>query len=129
MVLLTALPTLAQTRRRVSLDRTPATVRFVSTERCTPAIARQTLVRHAPAVLRCFDEARQRDPRPLSTVYTVDITLHLDAHGSVTIAAFDPPLLSRGLSACLADALLSWHQRGAVSRRATVRLQVTPALQ
>ncbi len=117
---------LAQPRHGPTLDQRPVTVELVATERCSADRARETLASHAPAVMRCFDEARARDARPLSTVRRVEVVVRLDARGAAEVTEFEPPLLSRGLSACLADALLSWRQSGPVSPRALVRLAVVP---
>lgn len=121
---LAAATAFAQPRHGPTLDQGPVTVQLVAVERCSGDRARETLVSHAPAVMRCFDEARRRDPRPLASVRRVEVLLRLDAHGGAEVTEFEPPLLSRGLSACLADALLSWRQSGPVSPRAAVRLAI-----
>lgn len=75
-----------------------------------------------PAVTRCVEQARVLDPASLAPLHHVDVVVNLTLGGRATAVAFDPPLLARGLSACLGAALLTWRQVGVVHPRASVYL-------
>jgi len=86
--------------------------------------ARRALVAHLPGIARCLADARLRDPGPLADVRTIDATLVLDRRGAAVSVEFVPPLLSRGLSACLAERLLDWSQGEPVGLGAQVVLRI-----
>jgi len=88
--------------------------------------ARATLAAHRPSIVRCLADARVRDPGPLASVRVIDATIALDRAGAAVSAEFDPPLLSRGLSACLAEGLLDWSQGAPVGSDALVVLRIAP---
>jgi hypothetical protein len=109
---------------------TPAPAALVRVQQASPARARTTLASHLPAIARCLADARTADPAPLARVPFIDATIALDREGAAVSVQFVPPLLSRGLSACLAESLLGWAQGGPAGPRGSVWLRIqggTPA--
>lgn len=95
-----------------------------STLRASPAQAAQELDRRRGAVMACVRRAEARDPERLAGLRRVLITLRLNRSGRAVNVSLDPPLLTPGLSECLADALLPWDQGGRPGLRAWVRLRL-----
>ncbi len=77
-----------------------------------------------PAVVRCLDAARARDPAGFPSSRSVEVVIGLAAGGRAQAVEFDPPLTALGLSACLGDALLTWRQPGNTQPRASVYLRL-----
>ena len=102
----------------------PVNLRLLRAERASVADARLALPTLLPAVSRCFDRARSDDPAALADLRRVDVVLSLTLGGRATAVEFDPPLVARGLSACLGDALLTWRQAGVTHPRASVYLSL-----
>lgn len=126
-LLLAASPAAAQGRAR--RHRRPpraftglVNLRLLGTERVSPSDAGRALPTVLPAVTRCVEQARSVDPAALAGIRRVDVVLRLTTGGRATAAEFDPPLLARGLSACLGSALLTWRQAGVSHPRAAVHL-------
>jgi hypothetical protein len=94
-------------------------------QRASAARARSTLATHLPAITRCLDAARATDPGPLAAVRFIDATLPLDRAGAAVSVEFVPPLLSRGLSACLAETLLDWSMGAPAGPDGVVVLRIT----
>lgn len=127
-LLLAASPLSAQGRRRrhrppprATASR-PIDLRLLRTERASAASASLALPTMLPAVTRCIEQARAVDPAALGSIRHVDVVVSLTLGGRATAVTFDPPLLARGLSACLGDALLTWRQPGVTHPRASVYL-------
>ena len=97
-------------------------LRLLGVEHVPASEARLALPTVLPAVTRCLDEARARDPAPVAALRRIDVVLHLAPSGRATSVEFDPPLLARGLSACLGSALLTWRQAGVRHPRASLHL-------
>ncbi len=53
-------------------------------------------------------------------------TVRLRGDGTAEVVVIDPPLRARGLSQCIAEALLGWQQAGVVRPRAWVELRLAP---
>lgn len=127
-LLVAASPLSAQGRRRrhrppprATASR-PVDLRLLRTERASAASAALAIPTMLPGVDRCIERARAVDPASLATIRRVDVVVSLTLGGRATAVTFDPPLLARGLSACLGDALLSWRQPGVTHPRASVYL-------
>lgn len=90
----------------------------------SPASARREAQRHGPAVRACMEAAWRRDAAAMGGLRLVIATVRLRAGGGAEVVALDPPLRTRGLSQCLAEALLGWQQPGPVRPRAWVELAV-----
>lgn len=127
-LLVAASPLSAQGRRRrhrppprAAASR-PVDLRLLRTERASAASAALALPTMLPAVTRCIEQARAVDPASVATIRHVDVVVSLTLGGRATAVTFDPPLLARGLSACLGDALLTWRQSGVIHPRASVYL-------
>ena len=88
----------------------------------SPAAARREAQRHGPAVRACMEAAWRRDAAAMGALRLVIATVRLRAGGDAEVVALDPPLRTRGLSQCLAEALLGWQQPGPVRPRAWVEL-------
>ena len=88
----------------------------------SPAAARREAQRHGPAVRACMEAAWRRDAAAMGALRLVIATVRLRAAGDAEVVALDPPLRTRGLSQCLAEALLGWQQPGPVRPRAWVEL-------
>jgi len=126
-LLVAASPLAAQGRRRrhrppprATASR-PVDLRLLRTERASAAASSLALPTMLPAVIRCVEQARSVDPAALATIRRV-VVVSLTLGGRATAVTFDPPLLARGLSACLGDALLTWRQPGVIHPRASVFL-------
>lgn len=100
----------------------PIELRLLGVERASAIEARLALPTVLPAITRCFDQARALDPAALADLRRVDVVLRLSPAGRAAAAEFDPPVLARGLSACLGDAFLTWRQARVARPRASVRL-------
>ncbi|MDO9019488.1 MAG: hypothetical protein Q8S73_45650 [Deltaproteobacteria bacterium] len=114
-----------RTRRHRPPPRSPAgpvELRLLRVERASAVEARLALPTVLPAVTRCLDHARALDPGPLSTLRRVDVVLRLSLAGRASAVELDPPVLARGLSACLGDAFLTWRQSRVSHPRASVHL-------
>ena len=94
------------------------------TQRANPAHAERELSRRRAGLLSCFLRAQSSDAQRLSGLRRVLITVWLGRGGRATTVRLDPPLLSPGLSECVADALLPWDQGGRPRPRAWVRLRL-----
>jgi len=105
----------------------PPAVTVVRVQRASAARARVTLAAHVPVIARCLADARAADPAPLTRVRFIDATLALDRQGAAVSVQFVPPLLSRGLSACLAESLLNWSQGAPAGPGAVVLLRIAGA--
>lgn len=90
----------------------------------SPAAARREAQRHGPAVRACMEAAWRRDAAAMGALRRVVATVRLRAAGDAEVVALDPPLRTRGLSQCLAEALLGWQQSGPVRPGAWVALAV-----
>lgn len=126
-MLLVASPLAAQghARRHRPPPRTPPgpiALRLLRAERASAADASLALPTVLPAITRCVDLARGVDPAGLAGLRRVDVVVSLTLGGRATAVEFDPPLVARGLSACLGDALLTWRQSGVSHPRASVYL-------
>jgi hypothetical protein len=99
-------------------------LRVLRVERASTEGARLAAPTVLPAVARCLDAARADDPAGLPTVRSIDVVIGLAAGGRAQAVEFDPPLLARGLSACLGGALLTWRQPGTTRPRASVYLRL-----
>lgn len=99
-------------------------LRVLRVERASVEGARLAVPTVLPAVVRCLDLARANDPAGLPTTRRVEVVVGLQAGGRAASVEFDPPLLARGLSACLGEAMLSWRQPGATRPRASVYLSL-----
>lgn len=99
-------------------------LRVLRVERASAEGARLAVPTVLPAVARCLDLARANDPAGFPTFRRVEVELGLAAGGRAQSVEFDPPLLARGLSACLGGALLTWRQPGATRPRASVYLSL-----
>ncbi len=71
-----------------------------------------------------MEAAWRRDAAAMGALRLVIATVRLRAAGDAEVVALDPPLRTRGLSQCLAEALLGWQQPGPVRPRAWVELAV-----
>ncbi len=100
----------------------PVDLRLLRTQRASATDAARAMATMLPAVTRCVEQARVLDPASLAALHHVDVVVSLTLGGRATAVAFDPPLLARGLSACLGGALLTWRQAGVVHPRASVYL-------
>lgn len=112
-------------RRHRSPPRTaagPVQLRLVRTERASAADAGRALPTVLPAVARCVEVARGVDPASLAALRRLDVVVSLTLGGRATAVEIDPPVVARGLSACLGDALLTWRQGGVSHPRAAVYL-------
>jgi hypothetical protein len=85
--------------------------------------ASRELTRRRPAVTACLDRARANDPERLRGLRVLLVVLRLNRAGRATVVELHPPLLTPGLSECVADALLPWDQGGRPGMRAWVRLR------
>ena len=85
--------------------------------------ASRELTRRRPAVTACLDRARANDPERLRALRVLLVVLRLNRAGRATVVELHPPLLTPGLSECMADALLPWYQGGRPGMRAWVRLR------
>lgn len=85
--------------------------------------ASRELTRRRPAVTACLDRARANDPARLRALRVLLVVLRLNRAGRATVVELHPPLLTPGLSECMADALLPWDQGGRPGMRAWVRLR------
>ncbi len=103
----------------------PAEVSLVRVERAPTRAARETVASHRAAIARCLANAYATDPAPLLRLRTIEATIRLTRDGTASAVSLSPPLVARGLSACLADALLDWSQGGSVGPRAAVVLRIT----
>lgn len=103
----------------------PAAVSVGLTVRADAIAAARQLSLRRNEIVRCFDLAAARAADRLAALRVVRITLRLDRRGRATEVVVDPPLLSPGLSECLAQSLLAWDQGGRPGARAMVRLLVT----
>lgn len=92
-------------------------------QRASLADASRELTRRRPAVTACLDRARANDPERLRALRTLLVVLRVNRAGRATVVELHPPLLTPGLSECLADALLPWDQGGRPGMRAWVRLR------
>ena len=102
----------------------PVNLRLLRTERAAADGARLALPTVLPAVCRCFDLVRFADPAALADLRRIDVVVRLALDGRATAVEFDQPLVARGLSACLGDALLTWRQTGVTHPRASVSLSL-----
>lgn len=102
----------------------PPAVAVVRVQHASAARARVALAAHVPVIARCLADARAADPAPLAQVRFIDATLALDRAGAAVSVQFVPALLSRGLSACLAESLLSWAQGAPAGPGAVVLLRI-----
>jgi hypothetical protein len=102
----------------------PPAVTVVRAQHASAARARATLAAHLPGIARCLADARAADPAPLAQVRFIDATLALDRSGAAESVQLVPPLLSRGLSACLAESLLNWAQGAPAGPGAVVVLRI-----
>ena len=112
-------------RRHRPPPRTPAgpiELRLLRVERASAVEARLALPTVLPAITRCFAQARALDPGPLADLRRVDVVLRLALTGRAAAVELDPPVLARGLSACLGDAFLTWRQARVFHPRASVHL-------
>ncbi len=100
----------------------PVDLRLLRVERASAVDARLALPTVLPAITRCVDQARALDPGPLSDLRRVDVVLRLALSGRAAAVELDPPVLARGLSACLGDAFLTWRQARVSEPRASVYL-------
>jgi hypothetical protein len=98
----------------------------VRVQRADVARARARLAAHQSGIARCLADARTADPGPLEAVRFIDATIALDRAGAAVSVEFVPPLLSRGLSACMAEALLDWSQGGVAGPAGAVVLRIAP---
>ena len=64
------------------------------------------------------------DPGAVADLRRIDVVVRLALDGRATAVEFDQPLVARGLSACLGDALLTWRQTGVTLPRASVSLSL-----
>jgi hypothetical protein len=103
--------------------RTPA-LAIAMTARANAPDASRELDRRRAAIVRCIDAAAARAPDRLAALRQVLLTVRLDRRGRATSVQIDPPLLSPGLSECLADVLLPWDQGGRPGLRAVVQLRL-----
>lgn len=92
-------------------------------QRASLADASRELTRRRPAVTACLDRARANDPERLRALRVLLVVLRLNRAGRATVVELHPPLLTPGLSECMADALLPWDQGGRPGVRAWVRLR------
>lgn len=103
----------------------PATVTLGMTLRADPNAATQQLALRRSEIVRCIDDAAARATDRLASLRRLLITLRLDRRGHATVIELDPPLLSPGLSECIARVLLSWDQGGRPGARAVVQLRLS----
>lgn len=103
----------------------PPTIVLGFVVRADASAATRSISLHRSEIVRCFDEATRRAPDALASLRRVEITLRLDREGRASSVVIAPPLLSPGLSECLATTLLTWRQGGRTQARAIVRLVVT----
>jgi hypothetical protein len=87
-------------------------------ERLDARAARGALEAHRGAIERCLNDARRRDPTPLTRLRFFDATIAVARDGTASSVEFSPPLYARGLSACMAESFFGWRQ--APSRAAGV---------
>lgn len=102
----------------------PVEVSLLRVERAPLRGAQESVASHRAAIERCLSNAYARDPAPLLRLRVIEATIRLARAGTATTVSLSPPLVSRGLSACLAEALLDWSQRGPVGPRASVVLRI-----
>lgn len=86
--------------------------------------ARARLPAHIDAVSRCVLAAQNADPVGLAAVTVAVAVVRLRADGQTEAVEISPSDLARGLSACLANELLTWQQPATAGPQATVRLVV-----
>jgi len=92
----------------------------------SPAAARREALRHTGAVRACLDGALRDHGAAMDGLRLVVATVRLRGDGTARVVVLDPPLRARGLSQCLAEALLGWQQEGTVRPRAWVELGLVP---
>jgi hypothetical protein len=110
-------------RHRVRVSNDPI-VTVLHSERASERDARATLASHFTVIRDCLARARERDAAALAQLRFIDVTVRLDAQGSATLVELDPPLMTRGLSSCLATNLLDWRQPPPLAPRASVFFRI-----
>lgn len=105
--------------------RRPTTVSLGTVLRADPAAAARQLALRRSEIARCIDDAAARATDRLAALRRVLVTLRLDRRGRAVVVELDPPLLSPGLSECIARVLLPWDQGGRPGARAVVQLRVS----
>lgn len=103
---------------------TSVEVSLFRVERAPERAARAVAVAHRAAIEACVARAYATDPAPLLRLRRIEATVRLTRAGEAATVVLSPPLVARGLSACLADALLDWSQGGPVGPRASVVLRI-----
>lgn len=94
-------------------------------ERCAVREAIRALEAHRAPVERCFSDAYTMDPLSVSRLRLVEVKIRLERDGRALFVELYPPLIARGLSACLANTLLTWTQSGPIAARASVFLRIS----
>lgn len=102
----------------------PLDVTLGLTLRADASAATREIALRRNDIARCFDDAAGRAADRLASLRRVVVTLRLDRQGRASTVVIDPPLLSPGLSECLATTLLAWRQGGRTGTRAVVRLVI-----
>lgn len=92
--------------------------------RADPRAATREAARRRDGVSRCLTRAASEDPERLAPLRRIVIIVHLSREGRAVTVELHPPLLTPGLSECLAEALLPWDQGGRPGLRALVRLRL-----